>query len=150
MRNHIVRAGKSGRRLLSSLTARKSAKRPAAQPAVESLESGFFCLGERQRYAWVVQLLRDADPYMVCADFDSYLASMREAAQLYRTPREWARRSLFNIVGASAFSEEVLVRLLALGRKQCDLLGTFPQLAARASVKHNEELLSTIPTHKII
>jgi glycogen phosphorylase len=81
--------------------------------ALELLDSGFFTLGDRERYSLVVRLLRHADQYMVCADFDSYVAAMKAAAQLYRSPREWARRSLFNIVGASAFSSDATIKAYA-------------------------------------
>jgi starch phosphorylase len=86
---------------------------PDLAKAIELLESGFFCLGDRERYSSVVSTLRYSDHYMVCADFDSYAAAMREAADLYRSPREWARRSLFNIVGASAFSSDATINAYA-------------------------------------
>ncbi len=85
------------------------AESTALAHAVDLLGSDFFCLGDPGRYAFVVQLLRQTDTYMVCADFEPYLASMREAAQVFRSPREWARRSLFNIVGASRFSSDATI-----------------------------------------
>jgi starch phosphorylase len=81
--------------------------------ALDLLESGFFSLGDESRYAPVARMLRDGDPYMVCADFGSYCTAMREASDVFRSPREWARRSLFNIVGASAFSSDATVRAYA-------------------------------------
>jgi starch phosphorylase len=81
--------------------------------AIQSLDSGFFCLGDPGRYSTVVRLLQQSDHYMVCADFDSYAAAMREAALLYRSPRQWAKRSLLNIVGASAFSSDATIRAYA-------------------------------------
>ena len=89
------------------------AQSPELAKAIDLLDSGFFCLGDRERYSSVVQTLRHNDQYMVCADFDSYAAAMREAAILYRSPREWARRSLFNIVGASAFSSDATINAYA-------------------------------------
>ncbi|MGD0674476.1 MAG: glycogen/starch/alpha-glucan phosphorylase [Polyangiaceae bacterium] len=81
--------------------------------AVALLRSGFFSLTDRNRYASVVDQLCTSDPYMVCADFQSYMTSMREAATLFESPREWMRRSLFNIVGAGAFSSDATVRAYA-------------------------------------
>ncbi|MDP9152016.1 MAG: glycogen/starch/alpha-glucan phosphorylase [Myxococcota bacterium] len=89
------------------------AESPALARAIELLGSDFFCLGDPERYAFVVHLLRQSDTYMVCADFDSYVAAMREAARLFLSPREWARRSLFNIVGASGFSSDATIRAYA-------------------------------------
>ncbi len=89
------------------------AQSPDLAKAIELLETGFFCIGDRERYASVIQTLRHNDQYMVCADFDSYSSAMREAALLYRSPREWARRSLFNVVGASAFSSDATISAYA-------------------------------------
>jgi starch phosphorylase len=81
--------------------------------ALDLVGSGFFCLGDEGRYASVARTLRQHDPYMVCADFASYAAAMRDASEVFRSPREWTRRSLFNIVGASAFSSDATVRAYA-------------------------------------
>jgi glycogen phosphorylase len=89
------------------------AQSPDLAKAIELLETGFFCIGDRERYASVIQTLRHNDQYMVCADFESYSSAMKEAALLFRSPREWARRSLFNVVGASAFSSDATISAYA-------------------------------------
>jgi starch phosphorylase len=50
---------------------------------------------------------------MVCADFDAYVAAQELAARCYRDRRDWSRRSLFNIIGASAFSSDNTIRQYA-------------------------------------
>jgi starch phosphorylase len=89
------------------------AKSPELRRTLELLDSDFFCLGDPKRYAFVAELLRREDHYMICADFDAYVGAMREADRVYRSPREWARRALFNIVGASAFSSDATIRAYA-------------------------------------
>jgi len=89
------------------------ARSPELARALELLESSFFALSDPCRYAGVVRTLRETDPYMVCADFDSYASALREAAAAYRSPRDWARKSLFNIVGGSAFSSDATIRAYA-------------------------------------
>jgi starch phosphorylase len=86
---------------------------PALQEVLALLTSGFFSLGERDRYRPIVDNLRYDDPYMVCADFDDYVAREAEAAATYREPREWSRRALFNIAGASRFSSDSTIRQYA-------------------------------------
>jgi starch phosphorylase len=81
--------------------------------AIALLDSDFFCLGDPTRYASVVDVLRQYDHYMVCADFEEFVHAMREAADLYRHPREWARRALFNVAGASRFSSDATIRQYA-------------------------------------
>ncbi len=79
---------------------------PALAEALDLIASGFFSLGDKDRYKAIVDNLKNHDHYMVCADFDAYAAAEERAAQCYRDQRDWARRSLFNIVGASAFSSD--------------------------------------------
>jgi starch phosphorylase len=86
---------------------------PELSRAIDLLDSDFFCLGDRERYSSVVRRLRDDDQYMTCADFDPFVSAMRDAATLYRSPREWTKRSLFNIVGGSAFSSDATIRAYA-------------------------------------
>jgi glycogen phosphorylase len=89
------------------------ARNPVLSEAIELIESGFFSLGERDRYRPIFEGLRGHDPYMVCADFDGYLRKEAEAADLYRDAREWSRRALFNIAGSSRFSSDATIRLYA-------------------------------------
>ena len=81
--------------------------------AIELIESGFFSLGDRDRYRPILDGLRASDPYMVCADFDGYLAREAEAAAVHRDARAWSRRALFNIAGASRFSSDATIRQYA-------------------------------------
>ncbi len=81
--------------------------------AIALLDSDFFCLGDPTRYASIVDGLRNHDHYMVCADFAEYLNAMSDAATLYERPREWSRRALLNIAGASMFSSDATIRQYA-------------------------------------
>jgi starch phosphorylase len=86
---------------------------PELARAVDMIESGFFSLGDPERYASVAEQLRNIDPYMVCADFDAYVAAMRAAAGVFRQPTEWARRALYNLVAGGAFSSDATIRAYA-------------------------------------
>jgi glycogen phosphorylase len=89
------------------------ARSPVLSEAIDLIESGFFSLGERDRYRAIFEGLRASDPYLVCADFEGYLEREAEAATVYRDPREWSRRALFNIAGASRFSSDATIRQYA-------------------------------------
>jgi glycogen phosphorylase len=86
---------------------------PALAEAIELIASGFFSLGDKDRFKAIVDNLRYHDHYLVCADFDAYVGAQELAARCYRDQRDWARRSLFNIVGASAFSSDNTIRQYA-------------------------------------
>ncbi|HVZ32821.1 MAG TPA: glycogen/starch/alpha-glucan phosphorylase, partial [Polyangiaceae bacterium] len=48
-----------------------------------------------------------------CADFEEFVAAEARAARAYQNPRDWARQSLLNIVGASSFSSDNTIRQYA-------------------------------------
>jgi starch phosphorylase len=89
------------------------ARSPALEEALGLISSGFFSLGDRDRYRPVVDNLRYHDPFMVCADFEAYLAAEARAAAAYRDPIDWSRRALYNIAGGSRFSSDDTIRQYA-------------------------------------
>ena len=86
---------------------------PVLGEALALIESGFFSFGEPDRFKPILDSLRTVDPYLVCADFDAYVATEARAAAVYRDPLEWSRRALFNIAGASRFSSDETIRQYA-------------------------------------
>jgi starch phosphorylase len=60
-----------------------------------------------------VDSLRHRDRYLVCADYDDFVAAEEHAAAVFRDPVEWSRRSLHNIAGASRFSSDETIRQYA-------------------------------------
>ena len=89
------------------------ARSPALEEALALIASGFFSLGDRDRYRPVVDSLRYGDPYMVCADFDAYLACEARAAAAYEDPNAWSRHVLHNIAGGSRFSSDATIQKYA-------------------------------------
>jgi starch phosphorylase len=86
---------------------------PALSEALHLIESGFFSYGERARFRSIVDDIRYRDAFMICADFESYRACKEKAAAAYRDRRDWARRALCNIAGASRFSSDHTIRQYA-------------------------------------
>jgi starch phosphorylase len=86
---------------------------PRLREVVAMLESGFFSPNDHERYASVVHNLRNVDPFMVCADFDAYVAAEAEAAQAFLDKRTWCRKALLNIAGSARFSSDETVRQYA-------------------------------------
>lgn len=54
----------------------------------------------------VANSLKDSDPYMVLADFDSYRAAQKYCTECYNDKKKWAKMSLNNIAGAGIFSAD--------------------------------------------
>jgi len=86
---------------------------PALAEVLSLLESGFFSIGDAERYRPIVEQLRHHDPYMVCADFAAYVAAEGAAAAAYRDKVDWSRRALRNIIGGRKFSSDATVRQYA-------------------------------------
>jgi starch phosphorylase len=89
------------------------ARSPALAEVLELMASGFFSYGDADRFKPVVDQLRLHDPYMVCADFEPYVATENRAAAAYRDRLEWSRRALHNIIGARKFSSDSTIRQYA-------------------------------------
>jgi starch phosphorylase len=65
-----------------------------------------FSPDDRKRYRPLVDALRHHDFFMVCADFESYRATQRAVADLWRDPAQWWRRAILNTAGMGWFSSD--------------------------------------------
>ncbi|MBE6855133.1 MAG: glycogen/starch/alpha-glucan phosphorylase [Ruminococcus sp.] len=54
----------------------------------------------------VANSLKERDPYMVLADFDSYRKAQQFSSECYNDQMRWAKMSLNNIAGAGVFSAD--------------------------------------------
>ncbi len=93
--------------------AKAIAASPRLADVLSLIESGFFSFGEPDRFRRILDGLRYNDPYMVCADFEDFVATEARAAEVYRDPLDWSRRAVFNIAGASRFSSDETIRQYA-------------------------------------
>ncbi len=88
-------------------------KSPLLAEALALVESGLFSPDEPELYKPILDGLRTHDPFMVCADFDAFVAAEARATAVFRDPIEWSRRALWNIAGASRFSADDTIRQYA-------------------------------------
>jgi starch phosphorylase len=86
------------------------ARSPALAEALSLIESGFFSLGEPDRFRPVLDNIRHHDPFLLCADFDGYVSCEAQAAEAYRDQRAWTKSVVHNIAGASRFSSDNTIR----------------------------------------
>ena len=54
-------------------------------------------------FASMAEYMRNGDPYMASADFDSYCRIQEKASQLYAQGEPWQRMSLINVAGSGIF-----------------------------------------------
>ena len=84
---------------------------PELKGALDLIASGHFSPSQPDLFKPVVDALTEGgDPYLVLADFASYLHSQEEVEALYRCPEEWTRRAILNVAGVRGFSSDQAVR----------------------------------------
>jgi starch phosphorylase len=74
--------------------------------AIELIESGYFSPDDPRQHRDVTENLRHVDPYMICADFDDYVACHDRAAQAYLDQDHWLRMVVKNIAHSGKFSSD--------------------------------------------
>jgi len=74
---------------------------------MQLLESGHFNMFEPGLFAPIIASIKSAhDPWMTAADFGSYVAAQRQAANAYRNPESWTRMSIINSARSGRFSAD--------------------------------------------
>jgi starch phosphorylase len=75
--------------------------------ALDAIGSGLFSPDDPQRFRPIVDsLLFGGDPYMVLADFLSYVHTQRSVEAAYHDQAEWTRRSILNVALCGRFSSD--------------------------------------------
>ncbi|HEY6000734.1 MAG TPA: glycogen/starch/alpha-glucan phosphorylase [bacterium] len=73
--------------------------------ALDMIGSGYFAPHTPELFRPVVDALTcGGDPFLVLADFESYCLAQQRVDELYRTPREWARRAILTVARMGRFS----------------------------------------------
>ena len=73
-----------------------------AMAVLDFLEKGW----NGENFSEVTSNLRNADPYMVMADFKDYRRAQHDLQELYRDKQKWNHMSLMNIANAGIFSAD--------------------------------------------
>ena len=84
---------------------------PELKSALDLIASGHFSPSRPDLFKPIVDALtHGGDPYLVLADFSSYLRSQERVEALYCDPEEWARRAVLNVAGVRGFSSDRAVQ----------------------------------------
>ena len=87
-----------------------AATSPRLRRVLESLAAGEFSPEHPDRYAPIVDAVRDYDRFMVAADFDSYWDAQRAVDTLWQNPDAWWRASILNTARMGWFSSDRTIR----------------------------------------
>ena len=77
---------------------------------LDSIANGVFSPEEPHRYRELVDVLRNYDHYMLCADFDSYYTTQRQIDTLWNDKAGWWKKSVHNTAKMGWFSSDRTIR----------------------------------------
>jgi len=78
--------------------------------ALEFIESGVLAGGNRELFRPLVDNLRDSDPYLVLADFQSYVDAQARVGDLWHDQHAWTRAAILNVARMGKFSADRSIR----------------------------------------
>jgi starch phosphorylase len=83
---------------------------PELREALGLIAAGDFSRGDPSLFAPIVRSLLEKDPFLLCADFQSYLDCQARVGQVYRKKKEWTRMSMLNTARIGKFSSDRAIR----------------------------------------
>ena len=87
---------------------------PRLRNVLYAIANGQFSAWEPDRFRALIDTLLDGgDPYLLLADFDSYLAAQSRVDALYQQPDAWAACAIANVAGMGVFSSDRTIRQYA-------------------------------------
>jgi starch phosphorylase len=79
---------------------------PMLRQALEALVSGQYSAGDTSAFANVVDALLTHDPFLVLADFGSYVTAQERVDQAYQDQDAWSRSAILNVARCGFFSSD--------------------------------------------
>ena len=77
---------------------------------MDLLNSGFFTRGDAGVLRPLLDNLMNYDPYLVLADFQSYMECQDLVSATYGDPEKWTRMSILNTARSGKFSSDRAIR----------------------------------------
>ena len=79
---------------------------PELKAVIDALADGTFARGDRSLFQPIVDSLLGEDPWLLLADFRSYLERQAEVERAYGDPERWTRMSILNTARMGRFSSD--------------------------------------------
>jgi starch phosphorylase len=77
---------------------------------LDQVASGVFSRGDRHLFRPLVDRLLSDDPFMLLADYRSYVDCQQEVNRLWQDPAKWDRMSILNVARMGKFSSDRSIR----------------------------------------
>ncbi len=81
-------------------------RNPDLKKIIDMIASGYFSPSNTELFKPIVQSLLSLDPFMVLADFESYVRCQSKVWKEFLIPDEWTRKSILNVAGMGKFSSD--------------------------------------------
>jgi starch phosphorylase len=86
------------------------ARNDGLRAVLDALSAGTFSNGDRALFAPLVQGLLNSDPFMLLADFQSYVERQAEVGAAFNDRERWLRMSILNTARTGKFSSDRAIR----------------------------------------
>jgi glycogen phosphorylase len=83
---------------------------PHLREALDQLRAGVFSGGDTNLFKPLVDSLLEHDPYMLLADYQSYVDCQDQVDAAYRDSQRWTRMSILNVARIGKFSSDRAIR----------------------------------------
>ena len=83
---------------------------PHLREAIDLIHSGHFSHGDASLFTPLVDNLLKYDPYLVFADYQSYVDCQDQVSKAYQEPENWVRMSILNTARMGKFSSDRAIR----------------------------------------
>jgi glycogen phosphorylase len=77
---------------------------------IDLIRSGFFSRGDAELFRPLIDGLMYQDPYLLLADFQSYVECQEKVAEAYCDEERWTRMSILNTARSGKFSSDRTIR----------------------------------------
>lgn len=86
------------------------AQNTTLREAIDFIASGALARGDPELFRPIVENLLNDDPFLLLADYQSYIDAQERVSALWRDPRAWTRTSILNTARMGKFSSDRSIR----------------------------------------
>jgi starch phosphorylase len=83
---------------------------PELKAVIDLIAEGYFSGGDRELLRPLVNSLLNGDPYMLLADFQSFVDCQSQVSQAYLDTEHWTRMSILNVARSGKFSSDRTIK----------------------------------------
>jgi starch phosphorylase len=83
---------------------------PHLREAIDQIRSGYFSQGDGELFRPLVNTLLNHDPFLLLADYQSYIDCQDRVSSAYRNQNHWVRMSILNVARMGKFSSDRSIR----------------------------------------